>query len=278
MADISKISPDDGSTILNIKDSNAVHWADNAILGARNLYNAYKPKKSGLTPIVSNNGQSINILGTNVAQYNNSSSEQAFEPNITYRVSGDVVINSGVGRIKIEDNGTVINQTDWITSNGHYEFTFNTGNHSSLQVTLFCTGATAQTGDVNYNNLYICLASDTNTTWCSYAMTNKGLTDYVNNTTPLLMPINLDLGKGLVKEISNTDLDNYKDAQVLMYTGGNSSTITNRPVDGAAVIYVIRTFSTTHCRQIALMRDTNDIYTRVWNNVSWTTWAHLSMS
>lgn len=26
MADISKISPDDGSTILNIKDSNAVHW------------------------------------------------------------------------------------------------------------------------------------------------------------------------------------------------------------------------------------------------------------
>lgn len=37
MADISKISPDDGSTILNIKDSNAVHWADNTILGAKNL-------------------------------------------------------------------------------------------------------------------------------------------------------------------------------------------------------------------------------------------------
>ena len=28
MADISKLSPDDGSTILNIKDSNAVHWGD----------------------------------------------------------------------------------------------------------------------------------------------------------------------------------------------------------------------------------------------------------
>ena len=37
MANISKISPDDGSTILNIKDSNAVHWVDNAILGAKNL-------------------------------------------------------------------------------------------------------------------------------------------------------------------------------------------------------------------------------------------------
>ena len=28
MADISKISPNDGSTILNIKDNNAVHWGD----------------------------------------------------------------------------------------------------------------------------------------------------------------------------------------------------------------------------------------------------------
>lgn len=38
MADISKISPDDGSTILNIKDGNSVHWADNAVLGAVNLF------------------------------------------------------------------------------------------------------------------------------------------------------------------------------------------------------------------------------------------------
>ena len=68
MADISKISPDDGSTILNIKDSNAVHWADNRVLGAHNLYTitgtSLQRTSSYVTGVYDRKNTTITLNGT----------------------------------------------------------------------------------------------------------------------------------------------------------------------------------------------------------------------
>ena len=70
MADISKISPDDGSTILNIKDSNAVHWGEQSkgYVG-KNLLNLKYSKvenASGVT-YTKNADNSISAIGTPTA-------------------------------------------------------------------------------------------------------------------------------------------------------------------------------------------------------------------
>ena len=160
-------------------NTDLMSYADNAVLGARNIYNAYKPKKQGVTPVVSDNGKSINIADSTSVSYNSSGTEQTVEPNTQYKVICDVVVTSGAGRIKIEKNGTALNQTAWITSSGHYEFEFNSGNNTTLDVTLFCTGSTATAGDVTYNNLMIGVPSDTYNTFTSYAMSNRELTNKV---------------------------------------------------------------------------------------------------
>ena len=69
MADISKISPDDGSTILNIKDSNAIHYGDQSKGYVRkNLLknNASTITISGVTFTVNSDG-SITLNGTATA-------------------------------------------------------------------------------------------------------------------------------------------------------------------------------------------------------------------
>jgi hypothetical protein len=71
MADISKISPDDGSTILNVKDRNAVHWSESKGYVGKNLLNniATSQTINGVTFTV-NADKSVTVNGTASATTN----------------------------------------------------------------------------------------------------------------------------------------------------------------------------------------------------------------
>lgn len=66
MADISKISPDDGSTILNIKDKNAVHWDERKGYVTKNLFKNIGVGTNGQGQIVvANNAVSTDMIEVN---------------------------------------------------------------------------------------------------------------------------------------------------------------------------------------------------------------------
>lgn len=66
MADISKISPDDGSTILNVKDRNAVHWSESVGYVGKNQIKVYGvfPKTTAGVTVTRNSDDSLSFSGT----------------------------------------------------------------------------------------------------------------------------------------------------------------------------------------------------------------------
>jgi ABC-type enterochelin transport system ATPase subunit len=69
-----------------------------------------------------------------------------------------------------------------------------------------------------------------------------------------------------------SDLNDYKTFGVYRYSAGNASTISNRPLSAneAIVLWVMRSWDNSYIRQIAFMRNTQRIATRIFrDNTTW---------
>ena len=89
MADISKISPDDGSTILNIKDSKAVHWVErDGYVGKNLLQNNAVSKITGNVTYTVNADKSITGNGTANSNANLEICHINLIQGVKYRLSG----------------------------------------------------------------------------------------------------------------------------------------------------------------------------------------------
>ena len=173
-ADVSKDNP-----LATQKEINDI-WSSQAVLGAKNVFD-YSVGNSTTTTTytATNNGKNINIASITNGTYRGITLNFNVNKNTDYRLSTNVTITSGRAGIKIQQTDSTAIKTESIASSGEKTFTFNSGNNELLQMVLFCTWSTNEAGDVDYDDLIIQLASDTDTTYQPYAMTNKALTDNV---------------------------------------------------------------------------------------------------
>ena len=186
MADISKISPDDGSTILNIKDSNAVHWGDQSkgYVGKNHLH-VTQPSifNLGGVKVTVNSDGSVTFNGT--ATSNNSFSLTDWTENLFSE--GDYLlsdVNGQAGKIftfiarKKGTSGVVDNTIDTHAMQNK-PFTVDYTEYDYYKVAIyFFSGQT-------FNNLTIYpmirLASIPDSTYEPYLTPNTDLMSYADN-------------------------------------------------------------------------------------------------
>ena len=154
---------------------------EQAVLGAKQWFDASRyASGTSATPTITNNGKTINVANSTAASYAFALWTMDLVPNTDYKISSNLTITSGKGGIKIETTaGTQIAISSAYTTSGEIEFSFNSGNNTSVRVSLFSTFGTSETGNITFDDFLISLASDTNRTFAPYAMTNKQLTDAV---------------------------------------------------------------------------------------------------
>lgn len=187
MADISKISPDDGSTILNIKDSNAVHYGDQSkgYVGKNHLH-VTQPSifNLGGVKVTVNSDGSVTFNGT--ATSNNSFSLTDWTENLF--PEGDYLlsdVNGQAGKIftfiarKKGTSGVVDNTIDTHAMQNK-PFTVDYTEYDYYKVAIyFFSGQT-------FNNLTIYpmirLASISDSTYEPWCMSNRELTEAVTPT------------------------------------------------------------------------------------------------
>ena len=149
------------------------------VLGAKNFFNpAYK--KGGTDPTVTNDGASIRIHNEVAGTFVGTFWYMDVEPNTDYVITTDLVVTSGIGRIKVEtEGGTQIAITSGKDTSGAETLSFNSGNNTKLVVDAYVTWSASATGDITFNNFMVRLASDPDATWEPFAMTNRAITEWI---------------------------------------------------------------------------------------------------
>lgn len=199
------INPRGTQTFIPCKDISAFPRSEQAVLGAKNVFDYSKAASSANTAYTAtNNGKNINLTSITNGTYRSIIFNFNVNKNTEYRLSTNVTITSGHAGIKIQQTDSTAIKTESITSSGEKTFTFNSGNNEVLQMVLFCTWSTSEAGNVDYNDLIIQLATDPDDTYVPYAMTNRELT-----TDSLIY-------KGI---FSNVDLNNLTDMGIYVLNG-----------------------------------------------------------
>ena len=102
---------------------------------------------------INSDASSIKIKTTSAGTYKNTVFQMKATANKDYIFVCDADYTSGVGFVRIEDtNGNALATSSQITADGNVKLTFNSGNNTTLIVKLFCTMATSETGEVDFNN------------------------------------------------------------------------------------------------------------------------------
>lgn len=182
MADISKISPDEGITIYDLKDNDAVHYADNAVLGAKNLLKWSKASTTINGVTFTNNGDGTISAQTDAngatadAHFIIVDSATAYD----HTILGKKIILSGAPAQSGSDYPMML--VPWGGSNS-YDY----GNGVEIDIPSSISGLRVDcivwknrvlTTPITFKPM-IRLASDTDTTYVRYAMTNRELTENV---------------------------------------------------------------------------------------------------
>ena len=178
MSNISKITV--GETTYDIKDLNAMTYADNGVLGAKNLLknDATSQTVSGITFTVNSDG-SVTVNGTASA-------------NVSYRIKTQVPLIEGktyiCSRGEAGDNDFQMVVTAWNSGTyvkniieigaGDYtekSFAVDYDGYNDVQISIFVRSGKSISNAVVYP--MIRLASDPDDTYVPYAMTNRELTE-----------------------------------------------------------------------------------------------------
>lgn len=152
--------------------------------GASNLYNLNSEKLRNIS------GVTVEILPKGYRIYNSTSGtwkDENFhivglDKNTDYILSYDATVTSGAARVSI---GYYTGSTPTLIKDsygsGHHEIAFNSGSYDYLYTSIACVTSTAGLGDVTYDNFQIRLATDPSSEYTPYAMTNRELTEMINN-------------------------------------------------------------------------------------------------
>lgn len=187
--------------------------SEQAVLGARNWFSTNNIASGASLVTITNKGKSINVKNTTAGAYQMVKFDMPCEKNTDYTFTVDIDYVSGASEIIISDtaeSNALARINSDVTADRSWSASFNTGNNTSIRFRMYCTRATSETGEINFNNTLLKLASDTDTSWSAPAMTNKELTEKVTS-----------------KVLSSTDdLDNIKEAGVYYWL---SSAPSNAP-------------------------------------------------
>ncbi len=182
MPKASKFSPDEGITIYDLKDNDAVHWADNTILGAKNwiLNKGISQSLDGIDWTV-NDDKTIKANGTK------NSSNDGFvilnRNSDNYKIPTGQYIFSGYPKEGSATNNCMLKLQ--ATRNGSFYEIASLESDVEQRVTVYDTDVlqcvcyvlpTKNVSNVIFKPM-LRLASDTDNTFVPYAMTNKELTD-----------------------------------------------------------------------------------------------------
>ena len=172
------------SPYIPLKDSK-FDRSEQRVLGAKNRFDSSEIYTRSNFVTISDGGKIIKVKSDSAGTWKNAEWLLKLTPNTDYRIDTDITITTGGARVGIllKDTDTYISSGTNITANGHYSVTFNSGNNTELRLRLWCSLDTSVVGEVNYNNFLLRLASDPDSTYQPYAMTNKELTDRVNNAS-----------------------------------------------------------------------------------------------
>ena len=194
MSEFNKYSTDGGATFIDVEDSNAVHWADNGVLGAKNLIPyPFKNTTKTLNGVTyTDNGDGTITVNTPTS----STTEGQFD------IATDAFKSTGLKR----DTNTDYILTGFPTGTSYTSAQVSLrlilmDSNNQNRINVYLSSADATTGlrftmpsthhinnlvlyvnnNVTINNLtfkpMIRLASDTDNTYAPYAMTNRELTD-----------------------------------------------------------------------------------------------------
>lgn len=159
-------------------------YADNGVLGAKNYLNKTSAETSAGTITVTQQDTGVRIQSVSASTWGNGFFDiTSLKKNTDYVISSDVAYTSGSGSINISGSTdgtnftTITGTASAITSSGKQTVKFNVGNYSYIRIKLFVTMGTSETADISWNNLMLCLASDPDSTYQPYAMTNRELTE-----------------------------------------------------------------------------------------------------
>lgn len=130
----------------------------------KNLFTTNEKIRTAFTTIV-DDGKSINIKNTTASGWVYNGFKIDVEPNTLYKLLVDVKYTSGVGAISVRnkkgDTGfVVLSEKLNITSDQKVKLVFNSSGNSSIWILCFSTLATAEVGDVTYNNMTLEYATD----------------------------------------------------------------------------------------------------------------------
>lgn len=174
------------SSQITWKNSHDV-WDTMAQNGAHNFFDINATVSKYTTTLYERTSTGFRVYNTTSGDYLWMRVPVLLPKNSSVTISTDVtrVSGSGIVALRYSDDGntwTVIDQTILADSATKAEFTCNTGSHAYYSLWLYCTTATATTGDITYNNIVIRLATDPNTDYTPYAPTNRDCMSCAANT------------------------------------------------------------------------------------------------
>lgn len=154
-------------------------YADNGVLGAKNRFYTSDIIVGENFITISNDGQSIRVNNTTAGTWRHVAFKVVVEKNTDYIFTTDAVYTSGDGVVGIANvNNETIIETSSFKTNKSVTLAFNSGNNDYVIIKLVCTRAASEVGDIIYNNAMLRLATDPDSTYQPYAMTNRELTEF----------------------------------------------------------------------------------------------------
>mgnify|MGYP006874623092 CR=1 FL=1 len=186
MPKASKFSPDEGLTIYDLKDNDAVHWEDNTKLGAKNIIPFPYAYKTNFT----DKGVTFTYDDTGIVNVNNTSTGSVrfylvnelndFNPFDEYGIDSFILSNSGLNSSQVYIEVAFYNNTAYAgvaqnTSQSN-KIVINKPSVTFDRITIYIVIASGQV--LSNNKIYPMLrfATDTDDTFASPIMTNKDLT------------------------------------------------------------------------------------------------------
>lgn len=168
---------------LDIVIPSKMSYADNGVLGAKNLYWGISGTNENVAVTSTSDGYRV-VASTSETWRNAYTVFDNLKKNTDYKIVSSVDFTSGKGDIQVHgsndgSNFTYITSSGAITSDRDVAVRFNTGDYRYIRIRLYVTTDTASTADITFGKLMLRLASDPDDTYVPYAMTNRELTENV---------------------------------------------------------------------------------------------------
>ena len=146
-------------------------------MGAKNIFSPSMVSNGGnYIASVSDDGSIIHLTNPTANSWRNTRFLIPVIPNTNYRVTAEAVYTSGHCSLDIRTPEDVTIAEKAIEASTSVDYTFNSGENTSVLLVVVLTKSTSEIGDITFNNTMIRLATDADSTFQPYAKTNQELT------------------------------------------------------------------------------------------------------